>query len=104
MVPKTILSDLQRITEEQDEEVLSEYLRWAEQVVLNRLYPFGYDEGTKLPARYYSVCERIAVYFYNKDGAEGEKVHLENGIHRHYETGDVPPTLLTEITPYVSIF
>lgn len=100
----TMLQDLQKVTGESDASLLNVYLEWAEGVVLNRLYPFGYGEFEKVPQRYRGTCLRIAVYFYNKDGAEGEKVHLENGIHRHYESGDVPPSLLAEITPYASIF
>ena len=45
----------------------------------------------------------IAVYLYNKRGAEGQIVHNENGINRTYESADVPESLMRGITPYVGV-
>lgn len=53
--------------------------------------------------KYDTVQVEIAAYMLNKRGAEGEIVHLENGISRHYEDGDIPPTLLRRITPMVGV-
>jgi hypothetical protein len=44
---------------------------------------------------------RVAVYLYNKIGAEGQISHSENGISRGYEPGDIPESLLKEVTPLV---
>ena len=88
---------------ESETEILAECLEQAKDAVLNQMYPFGYKEGTEVPAKYETVCVRIAVYLYNKQGAEGQSIHIENGIHRHYEDGDIPPSMLKRITPFVGI-
>lgn len=81
---------------------LTVYLSLAEDTVMNRLYPFGW-EGKFLPHKYdYKVCE-IACYLYNKRGAEGQTAHSENGISRSYEGASVPESMLTDITPFVGV-
>lgn len=91
------------MTGESDDDVLSTYLNLAEQIVIQKAYPYG--TGLEdLPARYEAVQVEIAAYMLNKRGAEGETVHLENGVSRHYEDGAVPPSLLRRIVPYVGVF
>ena len=89
---------LQHMTGETDVDVLSTYLTLAENIVLNKAFPFGNGEE-EMPEKYETVQVEIAAYMLNKRGAEGEIVHLENGVSRHYEDGDIPPTLLRRITP-----
>jgi hypothetical protein len=95
-VKKTLLESM---TDETDDDILSVALDNAESVILNRLYPFGAD-GTILPTRYGYLQVRIAAYFLNKRGAEGEVQHNENNVYRYYESGDVPNSLLDEIVPF----
>lgn len=95
------LTMLQHMTGETNEDVLSTYLTLAENVVLNKAFPYG-DGSEEMPEKYETVQVEIAAYMLNKRGAEGEIVHLENGVSRHYEDGDIPPTLLRRITPMVS--
>ncbi len=82
-----------------EDELLLMYLADAERAILNRLYPMGDDEA-ELPPRYDSRAVEIAVYLYNKRGAEGELSHSENGITRTYENGSVPASMLSDIVPY----
>ena len=101
------LMELRAITEaEDDDAVLLSFLRQAEDVILNRLYPY-LDERTfddlTLPKRYEYKQVRIAAYLLNKRGAEGEVQHVENGINRKYNASDVPSDLLADIIPSVSI-
>ena len=101
------LMELRAITEaEDDDAVLLSFLRQAEDVILNRLYPY-LDERTfselVLPERYRYKQVRIAAYLLNKRGAEGEVQHVENGINRKYNASDVPSDLLADIIPSVSI-
>lgn len=99
-----MLEKLQRKLPDADPEELEDFLADAESAILNRLYPFADSiEGKELPARYYDLAVRVAVYFHDKQGAEGESVHVENGIHRHYEGADIPPSMLREITPFVGV-
>lgn len=89
---------LTNMTGETDNAVLSTYLTLAEGVVIRKAFPFG--NGTEeMPAKYDRTQVEIAAYLLNKRGAEGEKVHNENGVIRHYEDGDIPPTLLRRILP-----
>lgn len=93
---------LGQLTDETDEDILSAYLTLAEGVVLSRAYPFG-NGGGGVPTQYDTTHVEIAAYMLNKRGAEGEIVHLENGVSRHYEDGDIPPTLLRRIIPLAGV-
>ena len=82
-----------------DDRLLHELLEQAGAIVLNRRFPFGYPDGTQVPAQYDRIQLSIAVELYSKMGAEGETGHSENGINRTYEAGDVSPSLLKQIIP-----
>ncbi len=93
------LTMLTSMTGETDGDVLSTYLSLAADVVVSKAYPFG--DGTEImPTKYDHVQVRIAAYMLNRRGAEGERLHTENGITRQYENGDVPPSLLRTIIPF----
>lgn len=101
------LMELRAITEaDDDDSVLLAYLRQAEDVILNRLYPYldgvTFDQ-LSIPPRYQYKQVRIAAYLLNKRGAEGEVQHVENGVNRKYNASDVPSDLLADIIPSVSI-
>lgn len=90
------------VGESDPEEVLLTYLNVAGHKILNRAYPYGTDE-TEVPTRYeYLQCE-IAAYLLNKRGAEGQLIHSENGIARTYGSADVPPAMLSAVTPMVGV-
>ena len=63
------------------DEVLGSMITMAEAMVLNRMYPFGYPDGTVVPARYEQIQIMLAVELYGKRGAEGQISHSE-GISR----------------------
>lgn len=93
---------LKRITDETDEGALSTYLLLAKDIVLQHAFPFrNYPDD--FPTLYDTVHVEIAAYMLNKRGAEGETVHLENGVSRHYEDGFVPPSLLRRIVPHAGV-
>ena len=52
-------------------------------------------------SKYETTQIKIAVELFNKRGAEGQSGHSENGINRSYESADVSPSLLSQITPFV---
>lgn len=85
-----------------EEELLLMYLSDAERAILNRLYPLD-DTVSVIPDRYSSRQIEIAVYLYNKRGAEGEISHNENGINRTYESASIPDSMLSDIIPYGSV-
>lgn len=79
--------------------LLQYLLEQAEGIVLNRRYPFGPPEGATLSPFLEQIQIRIALELFAKMGAEGQVQHMENGVSRTYETGDVSPSLLKQIIP-----
>lgn len=96
------------ITGSTEDALLLELLESAKESILARRYPYSdypVDETgvTVLETRYSGLQLKIAVYLYNKRGAEGQTAHNENGINRTYESADVPESMLREITPLVGL-
>ena len=91
-----------RITEKVDDNVLLDILESAKAVILSRRFPFG-EQPTELEDKYKDLQIRIAVEMFNKQGAEGEIAHSENGISRSYASASVSEDLLKEITPKVGV-
>lgn len=101
------VAELRLITESDEEDnILLSYLDQAKDVILNRMYPYANDaeyEAMDVPKRFEYKQIRIAAYFMNKRGAEGETQHIENGIHRNYKSSDVPEDMLWDVFPVVGI-
>ena len=64
--------------------VLESELLTAESMILNKMYPFGYEEGKVIPARYERLQIKLAVELYSQRGAEGQTSHGENGVTRSW--------------------
>ena len=79
------------------DEVLNAMLADAGALILNRMYPFGYDETLTIPARYERIQIQLAVELYTRRGAEGQTGHSENGISR---TWPEESALLKKILPH----
>ena len=90
------------MTDEENAEVIAAYYAMAKQIIFELAYPVG-EFPEELPARYDAVHVEIAVYLINKQGAEGEIVHLENGVSRHWDSGSLPLELKRRITPFASV-
>ena len=86
--------------DDSEDDLLLTLLSLAEGKILERLYPYDHSKET-MPTRYVGKQIEIAVYLYNKQGAEGQIVHSENGISRTYESADVPESMLRGIAPFV---
>lgn len=84
-------------------EEITPFIDLSESIVLNRRYPFGYPEDTAIEPRYEALQLQIAVELYNKQGAEGELSHSENGIVRSYDNAYVSSSLLNKIIPYAGV-
>jgi len=94
-----ILKRLKLRTGETDENLLNDLMETARNAILSRRFPYG-DWPEEVEPRYEDLQLRIALDLYNKQGAEGEKVHNENGISRTFESSWVSAQLLSEVTPY----
>lgn len=82
---------------------LTVYLEIACDKIINRLYPFGREDGFTLPEKYDKIHVEIAVYLASRSGAEGEVAHGENGVSRTYASADVPSEMFRGIIPYVKM-
>ena len=102
MTEQEKLALLKLMTDETSATVLSAYLGLSQQIVYEKAFPFGAYPDT-MPAQYDGVHVEIAAYMINKRGAEGETVHLENGVSRHWEDGGVSPSLLRRIVPFAGM-
>jgi len=68
----------------------------AETMILNKMYPFGYPDGTEVPARYEQLQIKLAVELFNQRGAEGQSSHSENGTTRMWGASKI----LAQIVPH----
>lgn len=102
MTDEEKLAMISAMSDETDQTVLSAYLTLAKQIILEKAFPFGGYPET-LPAQYDGVHVEAAAYLLAKRGAEGEIVHLENGVSRHWEDGSVPPSILRRIVPFAGV-
>lgn len=87
---------------ETNDAVISAYLRLAGSKICQLACPFQSDVED-VPPKYEMVQVEAAVYLLNKRGAEGETSHSENGISRSYENGDLPESMLRQITPMAGV-
>lgn len=99
----TLLERLKiRIPEEPNEAVLEDVLESAKSIYLNLRFPYG-QYPDEIEVRYADWVLRAAVELYNKQGAEGEISHSENGISRSYESSWLSTQLIKEIVPMCGI-
>lgn len=65
-----------------EDDVLESELLAAEAMILNKMYPFGYDEEMVIPSRYDRLQIKLAIELFTQRGAEGQSQHGENGTTR----------------------
>lgn len=91
-----------RITEKVNDNELEDILESAKAVILSRRFPFG-EWPAEIEDKYKDLQIRIAIEMFNKQGAEGETAHSENGVSRSYASASVSEDLLREITPKAGV-
>lgn len=87
---------------ESDKPVLLILINRAIRKVCMRRYPFGYTDEQKDTAvkQYRTTIFEAAVYYWAKQGADGESSHSENSISRTYESED---SVFFDITPMIKV-
>ena len=96
---------LKTLVDGEEDSVLSAYLLIAKSAIMQRAYPCKNDlTGVPFPSRYDILQVEIAQFLVNKQGAEGQVTHTENGIQRQYENGGIPQSMLKSIIPFVGVF
>ena len=69
---------------------------------INRCRRFKATDDNPYDKKYEDLIIPLAISYFAKIGAEGQTVHSENGIPRHYTSGgDYPKELLNEIIPLI---
>lgn len=69
---------------------------------INRCRRFVATDENPYDKKYEDLIIPLAISSFAKIGAEGQSVHSENGITRHYTSGgDYPKELLREIIPLI---
>lgn len=86
----------------QEDELIAVYLDVAAGKILRRAFPFD-DSQTEVPEQYARLQCEIAVFMYNKRGAEGQSYHSEGDIVRTYESADIPKSMLESIVPKLKV-
>lgn len=81
-----------------EDNVLRSELMAAESMILNKMYPFGYKDGTEIPERYDRLQIKLAIELYTQRGAEGQASHSENGVTRTWPSVS---KILSGIAPHV---
>lgn len=102
----TRLKILLGITANDEDVLLTEYLDIAKDEILNWLYirlgavPTDVDE---VPTAYEQIQIMAVVAAYNIRGAEGQTLHIENGMHRNFVYEDLVKYVQTHVYPYVRV-
>lgn len=91
----TLLEKLQKLTGSSDTDLLTIYLENASDIICDL------RNSNVVETKYLGVQLRMALEFFNKQGAEGQTGHSENGIGRTYEASDVSPSLIGQVVPIV---
>ncbi len=71
-------------------------------IINNIRNPFG-EISEEIEPRYNDLQLRMAVELFNKEGAEGQTSHSENGVSRAYSSAWVSSELLNEIVPKAAV-
>lgn len=92
--------------EAESDALLSEYLDIAKDEILNWLYikrgsvP---EKVTAVPTRYEQTQIFAVLAGFNIRGAEGQTLHIENGMHRQFVYDDMLKYIHAHVFPYVGI-
>lgn len=88
--------------DEVDKPVLLILIQRAIRRICSKRYPFGYTSEEKEIAvsKYRDVVFDAAVYYWVKQGAEGQNSSSENGISRSYESEE---SLYVDVMPMCKV-
>lgn len=89
-----------------DGNVLSAYIELAGKEILNWMYHLvgGVPENVSdVPSKYESIQIYAVIAGYTHAGAEGQTVHIENGVHRHFDYVDMLDYIHQKVLPFVRV-
>ena len=93
------------VTTTEEDTLLSGYLDLAKDTIIGHLCSVYTPDNPILdvPQKYEAVQIMAVIAGYNLIGAEGEVIHNENGIHRHFEYSDMLDYVEGHVLPYARI-
>ena len=100
---KTLLEDGGDVP---SDEKLMTYLSIAtEEILAWRYHLIGGvpEEVTDIPVEYEPTQIYAVIAGYTHAGAEGEHLHLENGVHRHFSYDDMLGYIRDNVLPYARV-
>lgn len=87
----------------QNETLLQLALERAEQEILALRYPYDGTSDKTLEPQYLGLQLEMAIELIAKMGAEGETMHIENGVHRTYENAGISDSLKRRVVPMAKV-
>lgn len=84
-----MVKTLLRIDDTSEDALIRTYLLAAKKEILSWRYSLADDTPDEVPTEYEMTQVWAVIYGYSQSGAEGEKTHIENGIHRHFSYEDM---------------
>ena len=91
------------MSDETDDGVVSAFLSAAGEELYHYVDPFETTAKEDVLEQYGFAQAKLAAYRLNKRGWDFEVSHNENGVGRSYETGDIPASILKELTPKAGV-
>ena len=97
-----------RLGVDDSDELLNDLMEDSKSLYFSLRYPTSKppvddDEKPIVDPKYESWILRCALEMYQRLGFEGQQIHAENGINRHYDGGTVSESLKREVTPIVGL-
>ena len=93
------------VTTDEEDTLISGYLDLAKELIISHMCSVATPAIPMLdvPPKYDGVQVMAVIAGYNLIGAEGEVIHNENGIHRHFEYADMLAYVEGHVLPYARI-
>lgn len=93
------------VTTDEEDTLISGYLDLARELIIDHMCSVNTPAIPMLdvPSKYDGVQIMAVIAGYNLIGAEGEVIHNENGIHRHFEYSDMLKYVEGHVLPYARI-
>ena len=100
---KTLLEDGGEMP---SDEKLTAYLSIAKSEILAWIYHLvgGVPEDvTEVPSKYDNTHIYAVIAGYTQAGAEGEELHIENSVHRHFRYAEMLDYIHNNVLPFVRV-
>lgn len=102
----TRLKALLNINDIESDPLLTEYISMAGEEILNWLYS-NYqgvpEDVTEVPKKYEQIQIEACIAGFNIRGAEGQIMHIENGVHITFKYESMVSYIHSNVYPYIGI-